>query len=113
MTLTPEELDKKIKEARARQEPSGSGVGKTLGPDIGAARVALRASIELVSALVVGGLLGYWIDQWLGSKPWAMIIMFFLGFAAGFVNIYRAQTGQDMKIGFRKEDAKKETDKKG
>lgn len=108
MTLTPEELDQKIKEARARQEPSGSGVGKTLGSDSNAARMAFRASIELVSAVVVGGLLGYWIDQWLGSTPWAMIIMFFLGFIAGFVNIYRAQTGQDMKIGFRKEDRKKE-----
>ncbi|MBI3440457.1 MAG: AtpZ/AtpI family protein [Proteobacteria bacterium] len=62
---------------------------------------ALRAGTDLVAALVVGGFLGYWIDRWLGSKPWGMIIFFFLGFAAGFLNIYRSQMGQDYKIGFK------------
>ncbi len=105
MTLTPEELERQIRDVRNRQKAqSSSGAGNVMGPDKGAARMAFRAGVELVSALVVGGLLGYWIDQWLGSKPWAMIVMLFLGFIAGFVNIYRAQTGQDMKIGFRKED---------
>ena len=61
-----------------------------------------------VAALIVGGFLGYWIDRWLGSKPWGMVIFFFLGFAAGFLNIYRSQTGQDYKIGFKETTKDKE-----
>ncbi len=96
MSLTPEELARKIQEASDKQ-PAAKG-GKT-APS-GAGR-ALRASTDLVAALVVGGFLGYWIDHWLGTKPFGMIIFFFLGFGAGFLNIYRSQMGQDYKIGFK------------
>lgn len=106
---TPDELGKKIREAREKQaqpetaaKPAGSQGQRSSGT-----AQALRAGTDLVAALVVGGFLGYWIDRWLGTKPWGMIILFFLGFAAGFLNIYRSQTGQDYKIGF------KETDKDG
>lgn len=110
MTLTPDELDRKIKEARARDEKPASSPGNVLGTDAGSARMAFRAAIELVSALVVGGVLGYGIDHWLGTKPWGMIIMFFLGFAAGFLNIYRAAMGQDLKIGLGNRDGKTKKD---
>jgi ATP synthase protein I len=103
MSQTPDELGQKIKEALDRQNPPSTppqqaAEGKNLPS--GTAQ-ALRAGTDLVAALVVGGFLGYWIDRWLGTKPWAMIILFFLGFAAGFLNIYRSQTGQDYKIGFK------------
>ena len=60
---------------------------------------AMRAGVELVSAVGVGAFIGYWIDVWLGTAPFGMIIMFFLGFAAGFINIYKAQTGSYHKTG--------------
>lgn len=112
MNQTPDELGRKISEARKRQgldiPPEKTGPSTDSGsPSTGK---ALRAATDLVAALFVGGFLGYWIDQWLGTKPWGMIIFFFLGFGAGFMNIYRAQTGQDYKVGF-KEPANK--DKKG
>lgn len=104
MTETPEDLARKIKEAKAHHggdpkmtNPLGSGdggAGKTAGQ-------ALRAATDLVAAVAVGGTLGYFLDRWLGSKPWLMIVFLFLGFAAGFLNIYRAQMGQDYKIGFK------------
>ena len=81
MSLTPEELGQKIKEARDRQdqksETPGPGMGAKDKPS-GTAQ-ALRAGTDLVAALVVGGFLGYWVDQWLGTTPWGMIILFFLG----------------------------------
>lgn len=52
--------------------------------------VAWRIAIELVAAVLVGGGLGWLIDQWLGSRPWAMVVLLVLGFAAGMLNAYRA-----------------------
>jgi ATP synthase protein I len=103
MSLTPDELGKKIKEAREKQDRHSADqkpAVKARDNSSGTAQ-ALRAGTDLVAALAVGGFLGYWIDRWLGTKPWAMIILFFLGFVAGFLNIYRSQTGQDYKIGFK------------
>lgn len=101
MGQTPEELAQKIRDARDKQ---GQGKPPSAAPtpsgNAGAGQ-ALRAATDLVAALVVGGALGYGIDQWLGTTPWGMIVFFFLGFGAGFVNIYRSQTGQDYKVGFK------------
>lgn len=108
MSQTPEELGKKIREARERQgQNAAPSPGLKTGQDGAATGKALRAATDLVAALCVGGFLGYGIDRWLGTKPWGMILFFFLGFAAGFLNIYRAQMGQDYKIGF-KADKKEE-----
>jgi ATP synthase protein I len=101
MSLTPEELEKKIRSMRATEDKKSASHGKAKIDGKGTG-MAMRASIELVSALVVGGFLGYLIDQWLGITPWGMIIFMLLGFVAGFMNIYRAATGQDLKIGFKK-----------
>jgi len=109
MGLTPDELGRKIKDAQEKQErpsmPQKQAAGG--GQNRSGMGQALRAGTDLVAALVVGGFLGYWIDRWLGTTPWAMIILFFLGFAAGFLNIYRSQTGQDYKIGFKETDKEK------
>jgi ATP synthase protein I len=93
MSLTPEELEQKIRDARARQERDAPKPPSSNR----AASVALKAATDLVAALVVGALLGYWIDRWIGTKPWGMIIFLFLGFGAGFLNIYRAQMEQMKK----------------
>jgi ATP synthase protein I len=94
---TPEELGRKIKEAQERQGQSPGAPIQT-GETTPAGR-AMRAGIDLAAALLVGGFLGYWLDKWLNTKPLFMILLFFMGFAAGFLNIYRSQTGQDFKIG--------------
>lgn len=98
MSLTPEELDQKIKDARAKQgqDPFAE---KSVTPDNTAAGKAMRAATELAAALLVGGFLGFWLDKWLETKPLFMILLFFAGFAAGFLNIYRAQTGQPFRVG--------------
>jgi len=44
---------------------------------------------EFVGAVLVGGLLGWKVDEWLGTSPWLMIVLLGLGIAAGFWNIYR------------------------
>ena len=66
--------------------------------------LAFRISLELVVAVVVGAGIGWALDRWLGTAPWGMIILFFLGVAAGMVNVYRAITGMGMAIGYRRRD---------
>ena len=51
--------------------------------------LATRLGLELVVAVVVGAVLGYGIDRWLGSEPWAIIVGMFLGGITGMLNIYR------------------------
>jgi ATP synthase protein I len=51
--------------------------------------VGLNAFSEFVGAVLVGGLVGWKADEWLGTKPWLMIVLLGLGIAAGFWNIYR------------------------
>ena len=64
--------------------------------------VGLRIGVELVVAIVVATLLGWAIDRWLGTSPWAMIVLFFLGIAAGMLNVYRAVAGIKTPVGFRR-----------
>lgn len=52
----------------------------------------LRASlvgIHLVTATFVGLAVGYYLDKWLGTKPWLTMIFLLLGIVAGFKNMYQ------------------------
>ena len=48
-----------------------------------------RIGVELVSAIAVGTIIGIFVDKYLGSKTFGLIIFFILGSMAGFLNIYR------------------------
>ena len=50
---------------------------------------AFKLSTELVSAVLVGTIIGFILDTWFDTKPWLMIIFFFLGAAAGLLNVIR------------------------
>ena len=45
--------------------------------------------MSFVFALVIGFAAGYWLDGVLGTRPWLTFIGFFVGFAAGVLNVYR------------------------
>ena len=44
---------------------------------------------QLVGAPLGGGIVGWLLDHWLGTKPWLMVVMIFLGFAVGIWNVIR------------------------
>jgi ATP synthase protein I len=46
--------------------------------------------LSFVLAIVIGVGLGLLIDRWVGWGHWGFFIFFFLGLAAGVVNVYRA-----------------------
>jgi len=59
------------------------------GPRQNSFGMAMRLSTDLVAAVLVGGFIGYMLDEWLGTKPVLLLIFFPLGVAAGIVNVFR------------------------
>ena len=51
---------------------------------------AFKLGTELVAAVAVGSIIGFILDTWFDTKPWLIIIFFFLGAAAGMLNVIRA-----------------------
>ena len=51
---------------------------------------AFKLGTELVAAVTVGTIIGFILDTWFGTKPWLIIIFFFLGSAAGMLNVIKA-----------------------
>ena len=60
--------------------PSATGRGMAYG---------FRMASELVGTIIVDGLIGYGLDIWLGTRPWLFLAFFFIGFAAGVMNVLR------------------------
>ncbi len=50
---------------------------------------AFKLGTELVAAVGVGTIIGFILDNWFGTKPWLIIIFFFLGAAAGMLNVIK------------------------
>ena len=51
---------------------------------------AFKMSTELVSAVVVGTIIGFILDKTFGTKPWLILIFFFVGVAAGIINVVKS-----------------------
>ena len=50
---------------------------------------AFKLGTELVAAVAVGTIIGFILDNWFDTKPWLMIFFFFLGSAAGILNVIK------------------------
>ena len=45
--------------------------------------------IEMAAAVAVGGLIGYWLDEYFGTAPWLLFFWLMCGLVAGFRSLYR------------------------
>lgn len=45
--------------------------------------------LHLVSATVVGLAMGYFLDKWLGTAPWCLLIFLLAGIGVGFRDVFR------------------------
>ncbi|MDB5669563.1 MAG: atpI [Alphaproteobacteria bacterium] len=52
-------------------------------------RLGQRVLGELIGAPFGGGLIGWLLDRWLGTSPWLLLSLLFLGFAVGVRNVIR------------------------
>jgi ATP synthase protein I len=81
-------LGERLEHSTASTPPDTSAPRPTTDAS-GLAR-GLRLSTELVAGVVVGGLIGWFLDRWLGISPWGFIVFVLLGFTAGMLNLMRS-----------------------
>jgi ATP synthase protein I len=110
-----EDLDARLRRAHERrpdqsadkdQGPDRNSIGSGLG-------FALRIGVELVAALAVGVGVGLLLDHWLETGPWMLVVFFFLGSAAGFLNVYRAVSGYGYAAGYRRSNGRDNNGSRG
>ena len=52
-------------------------------------KMGYSLGIEFISAIFMGGMIGYFIDKYFQTNPWGMILFLVFGVLAGSLNIYR------------------------
>ena len=52
--------------------------------------IAFKLSTELVAAVAVGTIIGFIFDKTFDTKPWFILIFFFVGVGAGIMNVIRS-----------------------
>jgi len=117
MSGTPPNLDdlsKRLAAARAASEKK-EGRSNTSRSELPSSMfgMAMRIGLELVVGVAVGAGIGYGLDHLLGTKPWMMILFFFIGAAAGMLNVWRAATGQGMAVGYARQSPPETDDSAG
>lgn len=82
-----ESLDARLKAARTRyqdkQAPHPGGSSTTMAQ-------GMRLGLEMVSGVIAGGAIGWFLDRWLETEPWLLILFVLLGIGAGLMNVIRA-----------------------
>ena len=81
------ELSTRLKIAKKKANKNSLNNNKKNTSSLG---TALKLSTEMVAAVLVGSIIGFILDNWFDSKPWLTIIFFFVGAAAGILNVIRS-----------------------
>ena len=85
MTI-PEDFKTRLKIAKSKIKKQSQLDSEKRGSFMGS---AFKLGSELVSAVAVGTIIGFILDSWFDTKPWLIIIFFFLGTVAGILNVIR------------------------
>ena len=85
MTI-PEDFKTRLKIAKSKIKKQLDNDNEKRGSFMGS---AFKLGTELVAAVAVGTIIGFILDTLFDTKPWLIIIFFFLGAAAGMLNVIR------------------------
>jgi ATP synthase protein I len=85
MTI-PEDFKTRLKIAKSKIKKQVQSDSEKKGSFMGS---AFKLGTELVAAVAVGTIIGFILDSWFDTKPWLIIVFFFLGSAAGMLNVIR------------------------
>ena len=83
---TPDDFKTRLKIAKSKIKKEVLSDDEKRGSFMGS---AFKLGTELVAAVGVGTIIGFILDNWFGTKPWLIIIFFFLGAAAGLMNVIK------------------------
>lgn len=84
-----------IRESRKKRRKLRKGVNMFFSNDgrwknvVQAGGTAGTMGLHIVSSIIVGLVVGYYLDEWLGTKPWMIMIWFLLGVVAGFRLVFQ------------------------
>ena len=62
---------------------------KSLADSVRTLGALSTVGFSFVLAIVIGAAIGYFLDSWLDTTPWLFLLFFFMGLAAGILNVYR------------------------
>jgi len=57
--------------------------------DWGPLALISQLGVTIVASILLGLLVGLWIDAHFGTRPWATLVFSLLGIAAGTIGVYR------------------------
>ena len=83
----PDELKTRLKIAKSRFKNKNQTEKDNEKSSFGK---AFQLSTELVSAVLVATIIGFILDNWFDTKPWLIIVFFFIGVAAGIMNVIKS-----------------------
>lgn len=96
------ELDSKLSKVR----PVKDAENESQAPKGLMSSYAFRIASEFIAGPLVGGFLGWWLDKWLGTYPFLLLILFTFGLAAGFINVLKtAKQMQELRAKEDKQDS--------
>jgi len=95
------DFDARLRAARRRHglDPSRDEEAGAIGRGLG---LGMRIAVEIVAALLVGGVSGFLLDRWLGTSPLLLLLGLLLGGGAAVLNVYRAVSGIGYAAGYTK-----------
>jgi ATP synthase protein I len=59
--------------------------------------LAFQLPFTLVGPVVLGGAIGYFLDRWLHTKPYLMLVLGMAGVVAGIRDALKSASAQDKK----------------
>jgi ATP synthase protein I len=94
----------RLQALRSEVKQDQGEVGNGRAAPQSAAGWVFRLSVELAAGLLVGGVIGWGLDYWLGTNPLMLILFFLLGATAGIYNVIRAamQLNREAQDGHQK-----------
>ena len=85
--MPEDQFKTRLKIAKSKAKAKYSNKNNTSNSSIG---IAFKMSTELVAAVAVGTIIGFILDNWFGTKPWLILIFFFIGVIAGVMNVVKS-----------------------
>ena len=76
-TIVEKNFDDRLKYAKSKTKHSENN--KNNEKELSGKQLGFRIGTELIAAVIVGGLIGFGLDSWLGTKPWLLVVFVLLG----------------------------------